>query len=822
MAQLLTDPITGGRGPRNIEAYLSGPVSGVTTRVATRVAYYNGNWFDRGLAVFPSPSDNSANDFGVQSGGGFTAEIAAVTEAALSTPSAAFYTLASNIIGQVWELSLVSTLTKPDGTTQTITDTRRATAKTARIVDNVLRVEFEDVELDSLNGLYPSKTYTVADFSTLFSDHVGRPIADGIGQLVKIPMTWIRRATGDWRYGFLEQRAGMTYTLQTVYRSTSENQVGAIVSASEYTVGTTTGASSGVVVNSIRFAREQLTTNGAPYYFMCDVLVSAGTGTTDQRLASREISRMLTIAGVTPNTTSFNAAHTLCDSLAMRIDAGYVQQRTLRAIIEDLLAACRGVISKNTTGEWLLVQDQARSADASYNTIDDQISVDSVEYQDKPSRVEFFYGVRRSGTEEWLTTPVVRATGGTLPVKRYQNPYVRDFALADRLCDYLSKRDSIKRRAQATIHAVQLETRERVTITNNLHWGGAADWLIERVQRPEDKNVLTLREYDATIYTYTSSSAPSGASSVYTPDYSFTTPAAPTGLTYNSGASGVTFATDGVTRAYMAYSVTPPTVNYSRIVFDAIDPIGGITRVEGKQNGSVFEAVIAGLRPGVTHTIQAYAINATGISGQVASESRAAPGSAATPGTVTMNSTGQIGTTTVQFAFNPRPASEAIDYYEAQISSNLGASWGAAFKVSNPFEYNFGSGGVGGTYGARVRAVDKFGVAGAYSSGFYIATSAWAGAPVIQTSAINQGRANTTTGSIATATLAVGASANVAIDVFCFFPSLTTPIGSSNAIFLRSSVVTKVGVADIARFAFTNNHATDTGRVDIDYRIFNP
>lgn len=76
--QLLTDPVTGAQSPRNIDAYLSGPVGAETTRVATRVALRDGNWFDSGLRVFPEPSDNTSDDFGVQSGGGFSAELAAM------------------------------------------------------------------------------------------------------------------------------------------------------------------------------------------------------------------------------------------------------------------------------------------------------------------------------------------------------------------------------------------------------------------------------------------------------------------------------------------------------------------------------------------------------------------------------------------------------------------------------------------------------------------------------------------------------------------------------------------------------------------------
>ena len=736
-----------------------------------------------------------------------------------------WYEITSRVVGQTWKLDLLSTLKKPDGTTATIVDSRRGTAKSASVSGNVLRVQFTDVDTPSLNSLYPIKTFEVADFPELFSNHVGRPVPDGVGQLIKVPLTWIKKSTGDWRYSSCEARSGMVYTVQTVYRSTSEGQVGGIVSATEYTIGTTTAAvATDTKVVHVAFAREQLTKDGSPYYFMADVLVTAGT---DARLAPTEIQRLLILAGVPVNTASFATAKTFSTTELMYIDAGYVKQRTIKAILEDLLFACRGVLSKNGAGEWVLVQDKARAVDASYRSMGDLLSVDGVEYRDKPQRVDLFYGVKQSGTEDWNTTPVSRVTAGTLPAKRYQNPYIRDWALADRLVDYLSKRDSTQRRSTVTIHAVQHETREVITINDVVAWTGDKTWLIESVRRPADKNVLSLREYIASVYTYTAAPAPAGASSGYTPDYSLTAPTAPTALTYVGGSSGTTIAADGVGRAYMFFTCTPPADgNFVKIIFTAQDAGGGYVRVESKKNGAVYEAVLAGLRPGVSHTVNAYAVNAGGLDGALVTTTQAAPGYATTPGNVGSGafSAYQTGTQTARFEFTPS-TSPNVAFYEAKFS-NDNITYGPNLKFGGPtVEGTFSTAAVASGSGfVDVRTVDTFGNVSAWRSPTAVSLTKWVSDSIIAansvtnasiaTSTLTQNRLKTTTGSVSNS-LAAAASANVELDTYCFSPSISAPSGAD--VVVKAFAGTISGATDRARFRLTNNGGS-TVTVVADYR----
>jgi hypothetical protein len=718
-----------------------------------------------------------------------------------------FDTIRDNSKGTTWELEILSQLTRANGSSIELTDVRRAVAKRISVTKNKLSLSFADIDTDALDRVYPSNKYSKEEFTNIYEGHIGRVVPDcSPGTLLKVPMAFINtNGTTTWTFAICERRTGPTYTVNTVYRD------GRIVSASEYSVSTAT-ATSGLVVVTVVFAREQRDTSGKQYEFTADITVS-GT-----REPSTEIQRLLTKVGVPTDAASFTAAAAVDVAGGFYIDAAYTTEVQLKVIIEYLLQVARGDLVKTSTGAWAIVQDKVRASVATLREQDSLIDVESVEEPMPPRAYELKYRPRAPGSTDWQFT-ATRSGTGTAETLRIQNPYIYDGNVADRLIDYIAKRENTRRDAKLKVWGAMFDNGDVLTVTGVSCYTGNRDWLIRGVERPTDANTLTARQYDASIYTYGAGTIPAGASSAYSPDYSQTTPAAPTGLTYTSGSSGVTTSTDGTARAYMFYACTPPSVNYSRIVFQAVDATGGITRSEGKRNGAVFEAVLSGLRPGVSHTVSAYAINANGIEGATVSDTRNSPGYATAPGTPTMNASGQIGTKTVQFDFVMRPGSEMVDYYEAQISSNFGASWGTAFRVKGtPFEYVFPT--VGTTYGARVRAVDKFGNAGSYSSGYFIATAKWADGNVIVDASINRSRSNTSTGSFTTASIAAGGRLNVGIDKYAFAFSAVANTTVSDILFGCSTDISKVGGADLARLRLHNNSASaDT--VTFDYRIFN-
>jgi len=719
-----------------------------------------------------------------------------------------------NSKGTTWELELLSQIERRSngaviGTLE-VTDVRRAVAKRISVTKNQLSISFADIDTDALDRVYPANKYSKEEFTNIYEAHIGKVVPDcSPGTQLKVPMAFINtNGTTTWTFAICERRTGPTYTVNTVYRD------GRIVTASEYTVSTAT-ATSGLVVVTVVFAREQRDTSGRQYEFTADITVSGN------REPSREIDRLLQRVGITTDATSVTAAITEDAARGFYIDAAYTSEVQLKVIIEYLLQVARCDLTKTGTGAWALMQDKVRSSIATLRERDGLIDIESVEEPMPPRAYELKYRPRAPGSNDWQFT-ATRSGTGSAETLRIQNPYIYDGNVADRLVDYISKRENGRRDAKLKVYGAMFDNGDVLTVDGVSCYSGTRDWLIRGVERPTDANALTARQYDAAIYTYGAGTIPAGASSGYAPDYSQSTPAAPTALTYTGGSSAVTTSTDGTARAYMFYACTPPSVNYSRIVFQAVDAIGGITRVEGKRNGTVFEAVLTGLRPGVSHTVSAYAVNSNGIEGATVTETRNSTGYATTPGVVINLLSQQIGTKTIQWRFDVRPGSEMVAYYEAQISDNFGASWGSAFRVSpGLFEYVFAT--VGTTYGVRVRAVDKFGNAGSYSSGNFVGTAKWADGAVIVDAAINRSRLSSSAG-FASYLIANGASVNIGLSVYAFsasYVAFPNPSGAQSPVYLLCSTdMSKAGGAEVSRRRLWNNAGNDV-IVQVDYRSGN-
>jgi hypothetical protein len=596
---------------------------------------------------------------------------------------------------------------------------------------------------------------------------------------------------------------------------------GRIVSASEYSVSTAT-ATSGLVVVTVVFAREQRDTSGKQYEFTADITVS-GT-----REPSTEIQRLLAKVGVPTDAASFTTAAAVDVAGGFYIDAAYTTEVQLKVIIEYLLQVARGDLVKTSTGAWAIVQDKARSSVATLREQDSLIDVESVEEPMPPRAYELKYRPRFPASNDWQFT-ATRTGTGTAETMRIQNPYIYDGNVADRLIDYIAKRENTRRDAKLKVWGAMFDNGDVLTVTGVSCYTGNRDWLIRGVERPTDANTLTARQYDSTIYTYGAGTIPAGASSGYAADYSQTAPSAPTGLTYVGGSSGTTISTDGVGRAYMFYSVTPPTPanSFARIIFTAQDGGGGYVRVEGKKNGAVYEAVLGNLRPGVSHTVNAYAVSANGQEGSLVSETRSAPGYSTPPNAPPGNShtTYQIGTQTARFQFDPSP-SPNIAFYEARFSNDAGSTWSDIRKYGSPtVDGNFNTAAVSAGFGyADIRAVDLFGNTSAWRGIFSASLTKWVSDSTtsaggltkasIATNTLTQDRLNTTTGSVSNS-LAAAASVNVELDTYCFSPSIKAPSGAD--IVVKAFAGTIGGASDRARFRLTNNGGS-TVTVDVDYR----
>lgn len=714
-----------------------------------------------------------------------------------------------NVIGRTFELELVSQVSVNGAPAREIRDIRRAKCTKASLKGNVLEMSFADITTTALDALHPSATYTVADFAELFEGHVGKPIADGVGQLVRVPMAWIKKTGGTWRHAICEKRAGMTYTVQTIYRGETEGEVGRIVPATEYTVGSTVGASTFIEVLDVIFTREQLNGSGQPYALTADVLINSGAGTTEARVFSNEVKRLLVKAGLTTDTTTFDAAATYAVTNKMWADAGYVTPKTLRFIIQNLLQIGRAMLGKNDAGSFTVIQDKAGTSVATFMESADPIQVDGVEYADSPAKVSLYYRPVISGTEQWLATPVIRTPAGAMPEARYQNPYIRDHETADRLVDYLSKRDSIGITAAASIHGVQLEPRELITIDHSKELRGLKTWQITEVSRPADKNDLALTLYDAAIHTYTAGTLPSAASNTYTPDYSNTPPLAPTALTVVSNTSAV----DASGKAFASVKVraTPPTVNWAKLFVRALNTTTNVMTapVALELVSGNYETTIGLLLPSQGYTLIFYAQNANGLDGATATTGITAAAYSGAPTAPAAVSGVQGAQDDVIFTASA-PAYAHHEAVEWQVSVGGGA-FGNVTETSNVYTHPGVS--YGTTYAARARFRDKSGNLSGYTTSSnvtpakkvddgHVITTGISGVSIANSS-INRGRSDTTTGSVS-GTLAAGATLQISMEKYTFFPGISCTSGISVPPVLRSN---SAGSDDTGQFMLHNDSA---------------
>jgi hypothetical protein len=176
---------------------------------------------------------------------------------------------------------------------------------------------------------FPFEQFTVADFPGLFEDHVGWYIPQGVGTVVKVPLAWISSTGGVYKYAGCKILDPLNPpTVLAVYRGAQAGQ-GAVVSASEYTTSTATGASTGVQVLSINFTREQKDFSGRPYVLEADLLIPGSRSPAD------EISRILGLYGITADATTFTAASAADTAAGYAVDALYGTGKKARTGIGD-------------------------------------------------------------------------------------------------------------------------------------------------------------------------------------------------------------------------------------------------------------------------------------------------------------------------------------------------------------------------------------------------------------------------------------------------------------------------------------------------------
>jgi hypothetical protein len=703
------------------------------------------------------------------------------------------------------DLELVTTLTLADGSTQEIVHTRRAVCRKATRRRNVTVLEFADIDRASLDKTFPFETFTVSDFPGLYVDHVGRRVTQGVGTVVKVPLTWIVKTGGVWDFAGPKRLGATPATLLAVYRGTQAGQ-GSLVDSSEYTTGSVAPASGAFTVETVRFTREQSDTQGRPYVLEADYLLP-GT-----RTAPAEAQRLLEAYGIACD-GSFAAASVADAAAGFFVDALY-NGRTGKAILEDLLRVARGYLVPGAAGLWAITQDVARASVAQFDSKADQISIESYGDGEIRRTISLAYRPRSSAGEDFTST-LTRTTNGPTGEFAMRNPYVRDHVVADRLMSYWQKRLNTLRQAKASLYATQMGNADRITVTDYTVWTGAKDFIPTGITRPGDRNDVVLREYNADVYVYAPGSLPADATNAYAPDYSFTPPLAPSNLAVVS--QGVTSDTDGKTTAFALVRAVPPAVNWARLTVQLSDTsTKEVYQAQLLLNAGTgnYEATISGLRPNRTHSILCWATNANNMDGATATlpnitSANAATALAAPTVTVTQLQSFEVK---IDLAAVANVAGQPGFYRNVLFESVGGGAYTEVKRDAGRTFIRAVSHGV--VYAYKARSEDMNHNESADSSSASITPQKIVDGGYIVDGSINRGRSYTGTAS-SSVTLVLLTTTDFVMDLYTFFPSIKAFGGQDARVYAVNS-----GSGDTGRFRLYNPDTITNTSAVIEWRNF--
>lgn len=695
----------------------------------------------------------------------------------------------SALRGQACEVELVTRRTLADGSVQETSNVRLAKVKRVTRRGNRTILTMADIDRDALERVYPFEKYTVADFPELFIDHVGWYVTQGIGTLRKVPLVLISKTGGVWKYGVAKAIGPVPLTVLAVYRGHQPGQ-GAVIPVAEYTSSLAVGATTGLVVHTINFTREQIDFDGKQFVLEADV-IQPNFGPTN---APEEIRRVLTAFGIATETASFGAASGYDQTAGLNIDPCYgIRDKGRKgiAILEDLLLNARAWLIPTAAGEWGITQDVPKAATLQFDTSirSDGFAVEEYgDGEDLGKSVVVAYRPKTSGLDD---DPITLPTSGVGDV-RFTFPYVSDHTVADKLRSYFQKRLNTLKTASGTAHATQVPSGVRISVTEQINWSGTKDFIATAVGRPADRSALKLREYVADVYVYTPGTLPADATNGYSPDYSFTDPLAPTGLVVVS--QGITVDSDGKLKAHALFRATPPAVNWQRLIVQVRD----LTTDEKYQAqlllaGGNYEVTIGGLSPGRNHEVRAWAVNANNRDGAItAAVAFTSANSANAPSAVTVGvqqlSMRQVFLTWTEAT--PGAGSTPIDYYIVDRKAGAGAF--ATIAKKKTLDHVDDNIAYATAYQYKVRAVDRNGNIASDSNLPSITPQALItdthvvpqgiSGPSIADASINRARTNTGTGS-ASGTLGAGTSVFVGIDKYAFAPPVGQSSGTVNTLY---------------------------------------
>ncbi len=673
-------------------------VDGVVHRYASTDQVYDGEVYTARLLQWPQLEEVARDQWGLREAANISIE--------LSNADGALNVLDERSLpGISLFIQLILTHYWSDGSVSDEIVSRTLVCTGVRRSSSKWLLTLTDQGARVLDQLYPAHVWSADDWPQLLSDHVGQVVPYPLGTAIKTPCALVEDndGAGPWIYA---AGALPTATVLTVYRD------GWVVDSAEYTLGSATAVSGSYSVRTIAFAKQQRDTEGR----LLPIEVDLQGG--DSRNVVREIQRLLQFAGVAVDSYSFDTAADYADEIQAWIDVSYGRdgrQRTLLAIIEELLLVARANLCQTGSGTWAMTQDRPTDLHAVLNeAAGDPIQFDELGAGEIPASVELRY--RPTHIDPSQLSPAITRTipGGTSPTPvRYEAPAVRSHQTADRLVDYLAKRLAYGASGSALAVGRYYQQGDLLAIAGTTVYSGSRNWLVTSASRQDHRTDLQLLQYDAAVYNYTAGTLPADANDTYTPDYSHTPPAAPTGLTVTG--SGTHIAQDGRVTAWVQLKATPPAVNWSAVRFKAQGvSIPDVYQMEGEDAGDgTWVGTLSGMLPGVQYDFLANVVNAFGVVGTSTAALRQSTPTDTTVPVAPSSATAAQGTGRVVTVAWGRVGDADLSGYIVQRQVN-GGTWTEVARVAGT-SYTDTAVNYATNYGYRIYAYDRSGNVGPYS-----------------------------------------------------------------------------------------------------------
>lgn len=475
----------------------------------------------------------------------------------------------------------------------------------------LVTLTLQDIEDQKLNALYPPRLYAAADWPLLREEDAGRAVPRPFGTALKLQGALVSSGPA-WRYVLADLTDVGAGTVLTVYRGRTASE-GRVVDPAEYTVGTDSTPWPHLWV---QFTREQRDFNGAPFVISADVQAVAA-----DVIASQPLCVVLRSAGAVVDAGSELAlgAWATAQGRLVSCDFGRAGQRTVRAIAEDLLAVLCATTYRLPDGSYGFREDGPGAPLASYDEdAGDAIEILGIEERARVASVSVAYRPSPQDPAKLQAVQTREVDGGSLGDERpRQLGYLRTGVAADRVALHRAQRTALNTRLRVRVYRALHEVGEVIELASNA-WGlDRSEWRVRESTAIVGGCELTCTPYSDSLWTYVPGTVPADAAADYSPDFSSTPPAAPSGLRVT--ATGVSTQTDGVLVARVTADVLPPAVNWAAIWLAAVHNVTGeitLTRAEDVGGGR-YGATLTGLRPGEVYQLLCYAVNAFSIKGAV-------------------------------------------------------------------------------------------------------------------------------------------------------------------------------------------------------------